>query len=119
MTGGRCACGRADCHSPAKHPSPDSNPGCLTDQMATNGGGAMTSYFQLPVHSSSLMRRIRRGLQERIGRIYGGLECLGLTCLAMHRMLLRHEGPNDVSNLERWLARNVASQLCSCITTIR
>ena len=78
----------------------------------------MTMHFQHPLRSRSLMRRIRRALHERMVRIDGALVCLGLTCIAADRMLLRREGANDLSNLERWLARNAASQICSCIRII-
>lgn len=78
----------------------------------------MTMHVQYSLRSRSLMRRIRHALHERILRIYGALVCLGLTCIAIDRMLLRREGADDLSNLERWLARNTASQVRSCSLVI-
>lgn len=78
----------------------------------------MTMYTHQPERSRSLTRRIRRGLHERIGHIYRALESLGLTCIDMHQMLLRPDGTNNLSNLERWLARNQASVLWRPAVTI-
>jgi len=78
----------------------------------------MTMHFQNPERSMSLMRRIRRALHERTVRIHGTLVCLGLTCIAIHRMLFRRDEWDDLSNLERWLVRNMASQFCNFITVM-
>ena len=71
----------------------------------------MTMHVQHPPRSTSPMHRIRHALHERMVRVYGALESLGLTCIAMHQLLLRREGPNKLSNLERWLVRNEAGSL--------